>query len=124
MRMLRSALREIDIYNRNRETLYDIRKADLRARIHTQILRITMSCDGVFDAAQEMGTARAALRAPDLSLEHRQEYEDRLLQLEDFRKNGFDFAVESGAVLRKSLKELEPIAHISFDPISRVARDF
>jgi hypothetical protein len=122
LRMLRSALREIDIYNRNRETLYDIRKAELRARVHTQILRITMSCDGVFDSIQEISATRLALRAPDLSLEHRQEYEDRLRELIEFRKSGFDFAVESGAALKNALRELEPIAHYSFDRIDRVAR--
>jgi hypothetical protein len=83
-----------------------------------------MSCDGVFDSIQEITATRLALRAPDLSLEHRQEYEDRLLELHEFRKNGFDFAVESGGVLRNALRELEPIAHISFDRIARVARDF
>jgi hypothetical protein len=85
-------------------------------------LRITMSCDGVFDSIQEISATRLALRAPDLSLEHRQEYEDRLRELLEFRKDGFDFAVESGAVLKNAVKELEPIAHFSFDRIDRVAR--
>src|SRR5690349_2709802 len=42
LRMFRSALGEVEIYNRNRETLYDLSHPDLRARIHTVILRISM----------------------------------------------------------------------------------
>src|ERR1700710_3200669 len=54
LRMLRSAVKEVEIYNRNRETLFDLRNAEMRARIHTLVLRIVMSADGVFDTTNEI----------------------------------------------------------------------
>jgi hypothetical protein len=51
MRILRSARREIDIYDRNRERLYDLRSADLRIKIHALILRTAMPLDGILDSA-------------------------------------------------------------------------
>jgi len=50
-RILRSARREIDIYDRNRERLYDLRSADLRIKIHALILRTAMPLDGILDSA-------------------------------------------------------------------------
>src|SRR5579864_4075349 len=67
LRMLRSARREIDIYERNRETLYALRDGDLRARIHTAILRLTMPLDGLFDATSAIETYSTQLRAPAIS---------------------------------------------------------
>src|SRR5258706_9651446 len=56
MRMLRSARREVDLYERNRETLYALKKGDLRARIHTIVLRLSMPLDGLFDAHDALDT--------------------------------------------------------------------
>ncbi len=123
LRMLRSALKEIEIYNRNRESLYDIRNAELRARIHTQVLRITMAADGVFDAINEIAIVRERARMPGISDLQRKEHEDRLDEIWTIRQSSFDFAAESGEALKAIIKQLEPIAHFSFDGIDRVARD-
>ena len=52
MRMLRSARSELDIYDRNRENLFDLRDADLRARIQTLLIRLSMPLDGVIEASR------------------------------------------------------------------------
>ena len=57
LRMLRSARREIDIYERNRETLYTLKKSDLRARVHTIVLRISMPLDGLAARSAAMTAA-------------------------------------------------------------------
>jgi hypothetical protein len=49
-RMLRAARREIDIYERNRESLVDLRDARLRTDVHALSLRIAMPLDGVLDS--------------------------------------------------------------------------
>ncbi|HZZ36621.1 MAG TPA: hypothetical protein VFE03_12930, partial [Caulobacteraceae bacterium] len=54
MRMLRAARREIEVYDRNRETLYELRDAELRVRIHTLVVRLTMPLDGVIDAEADV----------------------------------------------------------------------
>ena len=63
MRFLRSARREIDIYDRNRETVFFLSDGVLRARIHTVILRLTMPLDGLFDFTQEIALTEAQLKA-------------------------------------------------------------
>ena len=46
-RMLRAARREIDVYDRNRELLVDLRDAKLRVDLHSLMVRIAMPLDGV-----------------------------------------------------------------------------
>ena len=45
MRMLRSARREIDIYDRNRESLFYLGDAELRTRIQNLVIRLGMALD-------------------------------------------------------------------------------
>ncbi len=49
-RMLHAARREIDIYDRNREALVDLRDAGLRVEMHSLIVRIAMPLDGLIDS--------------------------------------------------------------------------
>jgi hypothetical protein len=49
-RMLHTARREIDLYERNRESLLDLRDPALRVDIHSMMLRIAMPLDGILDS--------------------------------------------------------------------------
>ncbi len=49
-RMLHAARREMDIYDRNREALVDLRDAGLRVEMHTLMVRIAMPLDGMIDS--------------------------------------------------------------------------
>jgi hypothetical protein len=49
-RMLQAARREMDIYDRNREALIDLRDARLRAELHRATVRIAMPLDGILDS--------------------------------------------------------------------------
>jgi hypothetical protein len=49
-RMLHAARREIDIYDRNREALMDLRDGRLRADMHSVAVRLAMPLDGVLDS--------------------------------------------------------------------------
>jgi len=64
MRILHGARKEIDIYDRNRERLYDLRSADLRAKTHALMVRAAMPLDGILAAAGDL-----AARPDDPSLE-------------------------------------------------------
>lgn len=110
MRMLRSAKREIDMYERNREVLYDIHDAGLRTRIHALVLRINTPLDGVFDATDEIGKLEGLLRTPELSAEHRVELQERLERLRSHREGGYEFAMETAAQITALVKALEPKA--------------
>ncbi len=49
MRMLRAARRELDIYDRNREALCELREASLRAAVQSLMIRLSISLDGLLD---------------------------------------------------------------------------
>jgi len=119
LRMLRSAKREIDIYDRNRETLYDLHDIKLRARIHTLILRINTPLEGVFDANDEIRIVETQLKSPDFPPVHREEAEARLVRLKLSREAGYEFTMETAQKIQATVRELEPLARHSFDGLGR-----
>jgi hypothetical protein len=119
MRMLRSAKREIDVYDRNRETLYDLHDAALRARIHTLILRINTPLDGVFDANDEIRVIETQLKSPDFPPAHREDAQARLARLILIREAGYGFTMETAQKIQATVRELEPLAKHSFDGLGR-----
>ena len=123
LRMLRSAVKEVDIYNRNRETLFDLRDAELRAKIHTLVLRIVMPADGVFDSSNEIVQVRALMKSPGTTLDDRAELEERLARLVSNRASAFDTVVESSQQLKSVVRQLEPIAKYSYENLDKVVRN-
>jgi hypothetical protein len=95
LRMLRSARREIDIYERNRESLVSLRDAELRAKIHAAILRLAMPLDGIFDSCQAIETLELQLKTPNLPQQTRQELDSRIASISEARKTGFEFILET-----------------------------
>jgi hypothetical protein len=120
-RMLRQAQREIGMYDRNRENLYAIRDAALRARIHTHVLRVSMPIDGIFDTTEEMAAAQSILRAPQCSAEERAEITSRLERLTAQRDSAFEAVEEGIGQIEELVKDLEPVAHHSFEDIRLAA---
>ncbi len=53
MRMIKAAQNEIDIYARNREALFDLRAAALRAEMHVLFVQMAMTLDGVVEAGAD-----------------------------------------------------------------------
>jgi hypothetical protein len=122
IRMLRSARREIDIYDRNRESLFDIRDAALRAKIHSVVLRLAMPLDSIFDSTQEIAAEQMFLKTtpnvPDLQ---QQEIENHIGELRARREGGYDFIRETAEGLKGLIASLEPIAQQSFEKHSLAA---
>jgi hypothetical protein len=120
MRMLRSARNELDVYDRNREQVFYIRDADLRARMQTLLIRISMPIDGVIEATEEIKTMREAVRTIKDQAE-RAEIEVRLKADEARRNGGFEFILERADELKSVIDGLSPIAKHSFDRLERIA---
>lgn len=118
MRLLRAARREIEVYERNRERLYDLTGGDLRARIHTHIVRLNMPLEGIFDATRELGDVQA--RQPDGAPSDA--VAAHIALLNERREAGFDFLIEAGAALRPLIAGLEPLAQHSFEGLGAIAR--
>ena len=121
MRMLRSARNELDLYDRNRETLFDLRDADLRARIQTLLIRISMPLDGVIEASEDLKSLREQVRAQSDPAE-REELLARIKSDEARRESGYGFIVETAAQLKGVISGLEPVARHSFERIDLIAR--
>jgi hypothetical protein len=121
IRMLRSARREIDIYDRNRESLFYLGDSELRTKIQTLIIRLGIALDGIIEATQEIDVLERQLK----SVEHmadREDIEVHLIAGKARRESGYEFILETTAQLRSPIAGLEPLAHQSFDRLHQVAR--
>jgi len=114
LRMLRAARREIEVYDRNRESLYEIRDGRLRVGIHTVILRLTMPLENLLDHDAELKRQRQELKAADLPESLREEIAAELAALEERRDQSFDFVVETAEELQKHVASLSRIARQRF----------
>jgi hypothetical protein len=115
IRVLRGVKRELEIYDRNREALYGLRNSDLRARIHSLVVRLAMPLDGILEASDAIQLMTTQLQSPDLLPTVREDLEARVAAARDRRHGGFEFLLEVAAQLKGVVKELEPVARQSFD---------
>ena len=124
MRILRTIRRELDIYDRNRERLFELRDPALRARIHTTLLRTTMGVEGALESATEAVDIQTEFQmSPDMNSARREHLDAKLAQRLRLRDGGFDFLVEASEQATKLAKELEPIARVDFEKLVKATRD-
>jgi hypothetical protein len=121
LRMLRSARSELDIYDRNRESIFDLRDPELRARIQTLLIRISMPIDGVIEASDEIKAMRAQLKLMTDPAD-RAETETRIRQDEGRREAGYRFIQDTAVSLKGVVEGLAPIARQNFDRMDIIAR--
>jgi hypothetical protein len=98
-RMLIAARGELDLYERNRELLLDLRDAKLRADLHSMMLRLAMPLDGVI----------ASLDDPTVGHP-------------DARDLGMDFISETLTKIAPLLTRLAAVAGREFDHYDDVFR--
>jgi hypothetical protein len=99
LRLLHAARRELDIYDRNRESLMDLRNAALRVDVHVQVVTIAMPLDGVIDSIVNPGAAD-----------------------DQTRDQAFYFLMEGVAALAPLVARLGRIARHRFDDFDRIPR--
>jgi len=114
LRILRAARRELEIYERSRENILDLRDAGLRARIYGLAHRLAAPLDGIFDATQEIGTVEAGLRSRQLEAEDRNEAERRLAALKERCEASYEYIHGRVADIESVLAALAPLAGQSF----------
>jgi hypothetical protein len=123
MRLVRAIEREIDIYDRNREGLYELRDQATRARIHTMMVRLRASVDGLLDFSGEIAEAEVTLAGMAADQAGRADLTARLADLNVRREGSFDFAVETAGRIKPILAALAPIAKQTFDAHAAVVRE-
>ncbi len=102
IRMLRAVRRELDIYDRNREALYDLRRAELRLRIHGSMVRIALALDGIFDNHDAITAAGKQQEAPEM------------ISMHDGRDRSFGFLRDNAADIDDILAALSKPAKQPF----------
>jgi hypothetical protein len=98
LRFLQAAQRETQIYERNRETLFDVQDAELRARTHLLLLQIILVLEGFFETTQAMSQAGPGAASDG-----------------DARDPQFSFLMELHALIPPLLAAYETIARQTFD---------
>jgi hypothetical protein len=99
LRLLHAARRELDIYERNRESLLDLRNAALRVDVHVLTVSIAMPLDGVIDSIVNPGGAD-----------------------NQTRDQAFFFILDNVARLPTLVARLGKIAGHKFDDFDRIPR--
>lgn len=115
LRLLRAVRREAEVYDRNRESLYDLRDVRLRARIHTVLVRVTLGLEGVFDSTADLASAEvfaAGLAADDPIAT---EAVARVAALIDSRHAAFEWILQSVGLTGPIITALQPLARQTFD---------
>ena len=124
MRLLRMIRRELDVYDRNRERLFELRDPAVRARIHVTLLRTMMGVEGALESAAEVQQLETELKInPAMPAEHREHLEARLADQRQRRDGGFDFLIEASEQASKLIKELEPLARVDFETLVKATRN-
>jgi hypothetical protein len=122
MRMIRAVQRETQSYDRNRESLFDIRDPKVRAQIHILMARLIIALDGIIDAHKEIASTETTMRLRGQADSSYGEFAAlRDLYVLD-RAQSFDFAVELNQEIAPLLAKLRKVARYSFEAHESIVR--
>lgn len=123
LRLLRAVQREIEIYDRNREALYDLRDAKVRGQIHALMVRISLSLEGVAEITTHIAAAETAIRGLHAEHPDRDAALARLEEMISNRDGAFEFALETAGRAAPILTVLRPLAKQDFGVYAQVIRN-
>jgi hypothetical protein len=121
MRLLRAVRREAEAYERNRESLYDLRDVRTRAQVHTVMVKVMLSLEGVFDATARIEADSIISRKPGLDAASKAEVEARLASAAAERELAFSALSEAAGGVAPIVGVLRPLAKQDFRVYSAVA---
>jgi hypothetical protein len=112
-RFLSVARREIDVYDRNRELLFSLENPDLRARLHSFVIRLSIPLDRLADDRVRYNELRALDPAPSRQAE----------ELREAMAATFGYLTNSRTLIPEMLALLQPLARTRFDSYTRIDSD-
>ena len=121
LRLLRAVRRETETYERNRESLYDLRNVLVRAQIHTVMVKIILGLEGVFDATERIEADSVLQRQVGLDEVSRTEIEARIASATADRERAFAALGETAVGIAPIVEVLRPLAKQDFRVYSAVA---
>lgn len=119
LRLIRAARREIETYERNRGTLYDLRAAEIRIRIHVLMVQVTLGLEGVTESSAEIAGVEAALSDLGPDAARRAAAEARRAGILAAREAAFEALQEATGETRALVAALRPLARVDFEALKR-----
>ncbi len=108
IRMVAAVRREVQTYERNRESLYDLHDRECRIAIHSLVASVTVAIDGITEATEAIARLQAA------SPGRAGEMDPRLAAYAAGREQSFEFLMALEKRFDQSLLKLTPIAGVTF----------
>lgn len=128
LRLLRVARSELQVYERNRERLFDIAETDLRARVHLLVLQQTVPLESIIENTVQIAAIDDELKlltdmdpTNDPSPKRVADLNARRAALHDRRAAAFDQLDRMIARSDDVLKGLRPLAGTDFTAFAKAA---
>lgn len=120
MRLFRTAMREAEVYDRNRERLFDIQDVELRRRIHVHVISEIFPLEAIIEGSERIAEITHMLDdGPAFSQEKRQKLEERLAVWINSRSTGLDFIKNECEKTPELCAALSPLAGFSQSQIAK-----
>jgi molecular chaperone GrpE (heat shock protein) len=98
LRFFRAAMREAQVYERNRERLFDLQDTELRSTIHAHFVSKTFPLEALIEGSDKINAAAAELdERHDLSAEKRDKLERQLADMKTLRERAAEFVMAERA---------------------------
>ncbi len=120
MRLFRTAMREAEVYDRNRERLFDIQDVELRSKIHAHVISEIFPLEAIIEGTEQVASITEALDdRGSLSAERREKLEERLGVWLNSRRTAIEFILDERKKTPELCAHLEKLACIKFPAIVR-----
>lgn len=114
MRLFRTAMREAEVYDRNRERLFDIQDMELRARIHYHVISEIFPLEAIIEGSDRIAAITEELDGGHVMTDVRRcKLQERLAVWLNSRKTGLEFITEERQKTQPICTELERLALVS-----------
>ena len=114
-RFFRTALREANVYERNRERLFDIQDMDLRFAINEHFLRETVPIIALLEQTDSIDEASRELARSDLSPARQAQLEAEITQQAADREQSLEAMIYQREQTSALIERLKPLAKVSFN---------
>lgn len=115
LRLFRTAMREAEVYDRNRERLFDIQDTDLRSRIHTHVVSEIFPLEAIIEGSEHIARINEFLEdGGAFSDARRERLTQRLAVWLDSRDAGLSFILDEREKTPDICAALERLARVSF----------
>lgn len=119
IRLFKTALKEAEVYERNRERLFDILDMDLRGRIHSHFLVETFPIEALIESSEEIANITKVLNGDVKPSKKKAETLNvQLSELQNAREVGLAALKREHAKTDDLCKDMEKIAKVKFSTLA------